>query len=172
MSNEEMILLVDQDDKEIGYGEKAEVHKKGIFHRAFSIFIFNSKGELLLQKREKNKYHSPSLWTNTCCSHQRMGENLNEATHRRLKEEMGFDAELEEIFKFSYNIEFNENLHENEYDHVFIGKHNGEVTINPKEVEEFKWVDLKELNKDIKEFPKRYTYWFKLSIGKVIEYIY
>ncbi|WP_029452948.1 isopentenyl-diphosphate Delta-isomerase [Clostridium algidicarnis] len=171
MSNKEMILLVDQDDKEIGYGEKAEVHKKGIFHRAFSIFIFNSKGELLLQKREKSKYHSPSLWTNTCCSHQRMGEDLNEAAHRRLKEELGFDTELEEIFKFSYDIEFNEDLHENEYDHVFIGKYDGDVTINPKEIEESKWMDLKELNKDIKEFPKRYTYWFKLSIGRVIEHV-
>lgn len=171
MNNEEMILLVDQDDKEIGYGEKAEVHKKGIFHRAFSIFIFNSRGELLLQKREKNKYHSPGLWTNTCCSHQRMGEELNEATHRRLKEEMGFDSDLEEIFKFSYNIAFNEDLHENEYDHVFIGRYNGKVDINPKEVEEFKWVELGALKKDVKEFPNKYTYWFKLSIDKVIKHI-
>lgn len=171
MDNKEMILLVDKEDKELGYGEKMEVHKKGVFHRAFSIFIFNSKGELLIQKREKNKYHSPGLWTNTCCSHQRQGEKLEEAIHRRIKEEMGFDCNLKEAFQFSYSVQFNEELYENEYDHVFIGFYDGEVTINTQEVQEFKWVDLEWLKKDINQYPEKYTYWFKLSIDRVIHHI-
>lgn len=169
MSDKEMILLVDENDKEAGYGEKHEVHKKGIFHRAFSIFIFNSQKQLLLQKRESNKYHSPGLWTNSCCSHQRQNELLSEAIHRRLKEEMGFDCELKEVFTFSYRVEFNPELIENEFDHVFVGYYDGEVTPEPYEVEDYKWMTLEEIKKDMEKNPDMYTYWFKICFPKIGE---
>lgn len=169
MSEKEMILLVDENDNEVGYGEKHEVHKKGIFHRAFSIFIFNYQKQLLMQKRESNKYHSPGLWTNTCCSHQRKNELLSEAIHRRLKEEMGFDCQLKEVFTFSYRVEFNPKLIENEFDHVFVGYYDGEITPEPSEVEDYKWMSLEEIKKDMEKNPDKYTYWFKICLPKVEE---
>lgn len=169
MSEKEMILLVDENDNEVGYGEKHEVHKKGIFHRAFSIFIFNSQKQLLMQKRESNKYHSPGLWTNTCCSHQRQNELLSEAIHRRLKEEMGFDCQLKEVFTFSYRVEFKPGLIENEFDHVFVGYYEGEITPEPSEVEDYKWMSLEEIKKDMEQNPDKYTYWFKICFPKVEE---
>jgi len=167
----EYILLVDEKDNVIGKEEKIKTHREGKLHRAFSIFVFNPKGELLLQRRAKIKYHSGGLWTNTCCSHPSPGETLEEAVHRRLKEEMGFDCELEEIFSFTYQVKFDNDLFENEYDHVFIGKFDGEPTPNPEEVDEWKWIDLEELKKDIQENPDSYTYWLKQSIDKVISYL-
>ena len=167
----EYILLVDENDNIIGKEEKIKTHQEGKLHRAFSIFVFNSKGELLLQKRGKSKYHSGGLWTNTCCSHQRDGETLEEAVHRRLKEEMGFDCELKEMFTFTYRIKFDNDLFENEYDHVFLGKFDGEPTPNSEEVDEWKWIDLEELKKGIRENPDNYTYWLKQSIDKVISYV-
>jgi len=164
----EYILLVDENDNIIGKGEKIKTHREGKLHRAFSIFVFNSKGELLLQKRGKSKYHSGGLWTNTCCSHQRDGEALEEAVHRRLKEEMGFDCELKEMFTFTYRIKFDNNLFENECDHVFIGNFDGEPTPNPEEVDEWKWVGLEELKNDMQKNPDNYTYWLKESIDRVI----
>ena len=164
----EYILLVDENDNIIGKGEKIKTHREGKLHRAFSIFVFNSKGELLLQKRGKSKYHSGGLWTNTCCSHQRDGEALEEAVHRRLKEEMGFDCELKEMFTFTYRIKFGNNLFENECDHVFIGNFDGEPTPNPEEVDEWKWVGLEELKNDMQKNPDNYTYWLKESIDRVI----
>lgn len=167
--DKEMILLVDENDKEIGYGEKHEVHLKGLFHRAFSIFVFNAEKKLLLQKRERNKYHSPSLWTNTCCSHQRINEELKTSVHRRLKEEMGFDTELYEAFSFSYRAEFDNGLTENEFDHVFIGYYDGEVSPNPTEVEDYRFVDMKELEEDMQRYPESYTYWMKAAFPRVYE---
>ncbi len=167
--DKEMILLVDENDKEAGYGEKHEVHQKGLFHRAFSIFIFNSEKKLLLQRRERNKYHSPSLWTNTCCSHQRINEKLKDSVHRRLKEEMGFDTELFEAFSFSYRAEFDNGLIENEFDHVFIGYYDGEVSPNPIEVEDYRFVDLQELEEDMIRYPESYTYWMKAAFPRVYE---
>jgi len=164
----EYILLVDEDDNVIGKEEKLKTHREGKLHRAFSIFVFNSKGELLLQRRAKSKYHSSNLWTNTCCSHQRPGETLEEAIHRRLKEEMGFDCDLKKIFSFTYKVNFANNLSEHEYDHVFIGNFDGEPAPNPEEVDEWKWVDLEELKKDMQKNPDNYTYWLKKSIDKVI----
>jgi len=164
----DFILLVDENDKEVGIGEKIKTHQEGKLHRAFSIFVFNSKGQLLLQRRAKSKYHSGGLWTNTCCSHPRSGEDIEKAVHRRLKEEMGFDCELKEIFSFIYKVKFNNDLFEHEYDHVFIGKFNGEPIPNPEEVDEWKWVDMEELKKDIEKNPDSYTYWLKESIDKVI----
>ena len=163
----EFILTVDENDKVIGKEEKIKTHQLGKLHRAFSIFVFNSKGELLLQRRAKTKYHSGGLWTNTCCSHQRFDETLEKAIHRRLKEEMGFDCELKEIFSFIYKVKFDNGLFEHEYDHVFIGKFDGKPNPNPEEVDEWKWVDLEELKGDIRENPDNYTYWLKVSIDKI-----
>ena len=162
----EYIIIVDKFDKEIGKIEKMEAHHKGILHRAFSILVFNSKNQLLLQKRSIKKYHSPGLWTNTCCSHPKYGEELEEAIHRRLREEMGFTCELKEIFSFIYKVELEKDLFENEYDHVFIGRYDGEVIANEDEVDEFKWVDINEIKNDIVENQKLYTYWFKSLMNR------
>jgi isopentenyl-diphosphate delta-isomerase len=167
----ENIILVDEKDNVIGTEEKIKIHQEGKLHRAFSIFIFNSNGELLLQRRAKSKYHSGGLWTNTCCSHQREGESLEEAIHRRLKEEMGFDCELKEAFTFTYKVKFDNGLSENEYDHVFMGRYEGEPNPNPEEVDEWKWIKLEELKQDTQENPDNYTYWLKASIDKVISYL-
>ena len=133
-------------------------------HRAFSILIFNSKGELLVQKRAKNKYHSRGLWANSCCGHQKENERLVEAAHRRLIEEMGFDCALKEIFSFSYRVKFANGLIENEIDHVFVGKYDDRIESNKEEIEDYKWVSLDELKKDVKKNPKKYAYWFKLIL--------
>ena len=163
------IILVDKEDNEIGTEFKLKAHKEGKLHRAFSIFIFNSKGELLLQRRALKKYHSGGLWTNSCCSHPNPGEEILFSVHRRLKEEMGFDCDMEEIFSFIYKARLDRGLTENEFDHVFIGKFDGTPEINKKEAEEVKWVSYDFLEKDIKENPEKYTYWFKACYKKVFE---
>ena len=162
----EYIIMVDEFDQELGSIEKLEAHKKGILHRAFSILIFNSKNQLLLQMRNRNKYHSPGLWSNTCCSHQRTGETLQEAIERRLMEEMGFICELNEIFHFVYKTEFDNDLIEHEFDHVFVGYYDGELSINEDEVEEYKWITLEELKEDMSSNPEFYTYWFKILMDR------
>lgn len=162
----EEVILVDSNDKEIGAGEKLKTHQQGKLHRSFSIFVFNSNDELLLQKRAQAKYHCAGLWTNTCCSHPRPGEPIEEAVHRRLKEEMGFDCELKEVFSFTYKAEFDNGLIENEYDHVFTGRFDGEPILNPKEADDWKWVGVEELKKDIKENPSKYTPWLRIAIDK------
>ncbi|MBR9682780.1 MAG: isopentenyl-diphosphate Delta-isomerase [Candidatus Aenigmarchaeota archaeon] len=168
----EEILLVDKDDNEIGFEEKMKAHEEGgKLHRAFSIFIFNSKGEMLLQLRSKKKYHFGDLWTNTCCSHQRKGEILEQSVHRRLQEEFGFDTGVKEVYKFIYkSTDENSGLTEHEYDHVFIGTFDGEPKPNPEEIDEYKWVILEELEKDVKEHPENYTPWFKIILDKVTDY--
>ena len=166
------VILVDENDNEIGAGEKIKTHKEGKLHRAFSIFVFNSKGELLLQRRAKSKYHSGGLWSNTCCSHPEVGESLEKTVHRRLKEEMGFDCELKEILSFTYRTKLDNGLIENEYDHVFVGNFDGEPSPDPEEVDEWKWIDVKELKKDIQENPNNYTYWLRVSIEKVISHLF
>jgi isopentenyl-diphosphate delta-isomerase len=167
----EKIILVDRKDRKTGTGEKLEVHKAGRLHRAFSIFVFNSKGETLLQKRAKGKYHSGGLWTNACCSHPREGEELKEAVHRRLKQEMGFDCSLKEIFSFIYKVKFGNGLYEHELDHVFVGRFEGKPVPDPEEAEGWKWVSLKELKKDIQKNPQNYTYWLKASLDSVISHV-
>ncbi len=164
----EELIIVDIKDKEIGSGEKMQVHKDGKLHRAFSIFVFNSKNELLLQKRAKIKYHSGGLWTNTCCGHPRVGEETIDAALRRLKEEVGFDCPLKETFNFIYKAKLDNNLFEHEFDHVFIGKHDQDPIPNPEEVEDWKWIDLKDLLKDVKCNPQNYTHWFNVSMEKVV----
>lgn len=168
----EKVILVDKNDKEIGFDEKLKAHQNGgKLHRAFSIFIFNSKKELLLQKRAQGKYHSALLWTNTCCSHPRPAEVLSAAAHRRLKEEMGFDCDLSEKFSFIYKVDLENGLSENEFDHVFFGKFDVEPKPNPKEADSWQWIGLEELKQDIKQNPEKYTYWLKLSLNKIIEYV-
>lgn len=168
----EFIICVDKNDKKISLEEKIKVHKEGILHRAFSIFIFNNKNELLLQRRALEKYHSPGLWTNTCCSHQRETETLKEAALRRLQEEMGFKCDINEKFVFSYRVEFEDGLIENEIDHVFVGKYNDDVFINSDEVKEYKWITVECLFKDIKLNPNKYTYWFKDIINNYSKEIF
>lgn len=167
---EEKIILVDKNDTKIGTEEKIKTHKEGKLHRAFSIFIFNSKGELLLQKRVNTKYHTPGLWTNTCCSHPRPGELLEKAIHRRLIEEMGIDCELKKIFSFIYKATLKNNLFEHEYDHVFIGKFDGEPNPDLTEVDDYKWISIDELEKDINKNPKKYTPWLQIIFKKILRF--
>ena len=133
-------------------------------HRAFSILIFNNKKELLIHKRESSKYHSGGLWTNTVCSHPKPGEKTEDAAHRRLKEEMGFDCPLKELFHFIYKAKI-KNLIEHEIDHVFVGFYNGDPNPDPEEIEDIKWISIKEIKEDIKNNPDKYTYWFKIIIN-------
>ncbi|MDQ7092845.1 isopentenyl-diphosphate Delta-isomerase [Desulfosporosinus sp. PR] len=165
----EYITAVDINDRVISQVEKMEAHFKGVLHRAFSIFIFNSSKQLLLQKRNKDKYHSGGLWTNTCCGHPRYGETLTDAIHRRLGEEMGVSCELKELFSFLYQVGFENKLIENEYDHIFIGTYNGICCPNFNEVEEYKWVNVNEIKLEMAISPQNYTYWFRCLFDKVID---
>jgi isopentenyl-diphosphate delta-isomerase len=159
---EEKVVLVDKNDHQIGLMPKMEAHEKGRLHRAFSVFVFNDKKELLLQQRAKDKYHSPLLWTNTCCSHQREGESNLAAGRRRLDEEMGFTTSLEEVFSFIYKAPFHNGLTEHEYDHVLIGYYNDAPNINKDEAESYKWMTLEAVKAEMKDQPEIYTEWFKI----------
>ncbi|NLI91465.1 MAG: isopentenyl-diphosphate Delta-isomerase [Peptococcaceae bacterium] len=161
------VILIDDQDQEVGTMEKMEAHRKGLLHRAFSIFVFNSEMKLLLQKRAKSKYHSHSLWTNTCCSHPRPDEDLISAARRRLMEEMGFICELNEIFVFQYKAELDNHLIENEIDHVLVGKYDGNPTPNPDEVSDYAWISLSDLVNLVRDHPQEYTYWLKKSLDRV-----
>lgn len=163
---EEQVILVDQENQPLGLMGKMEAHLKGELHRAFSVFVFNSRGELLLQRRATHKYHSGGLWTNTCCSHPRDNESLEEAAHRRLVEEMGFDCELEYGFSFLYHQQVGE-LIEHELDHVFVGNYDGEPTVNPDEVDTWKAMSIDEVKADLEINPDNYTVWFRLCFDLV-----
>lgn len=167
----EQIVLVDDNDTAIGVMEKLQAHREGRLHRAFSIFVFNSAGELLLQKRHSGKYHSAGLWANTCCSHPRPGESLKAATHRRLQEEMGFDCEMSPGFSFIYKVPFDNGLVENEYDHVYIGHYDSDPVPHPLEVEDWRWVSLPVLQQQIHDEPEHYVHWLQLIIDKVRRYM-
>ncbi len=158
----EYVILVNENDQEIGKMEKQEAHEKGLLHRAFSVFIFNDQKELLLQQRALTKYHSAGLWTNTCCSHPRVNETIVQAAHRRLQEEMGFDCFLEVKTSFIYKADFDNGLTEHEFDHVLVGNFNGEVIINPTEVASYKWVAIDWLKQDMMKNPNNYTAWFTI----------
>lgn len=160
----EHVILVNNQDKPIGTMEKLEAHKKGLLHRAFSVLVFNSKGELMLQKRAKTKYHSGGLWTNTCCSHPRVDENLIDAGKRRLIEEMGIKAQPEFLYKFIYKAHLDKNLIEHELDHVFTATYDGQPTLNKDEAEDWKFVCMTQLKQDITQNPDQYTEWFKLIV--------
>ncbi len=168
---EEKVILVDELDNEIGLMNKLEAHQKSLLHRAFSIFIFNDKKELLLQQRAKNKYHSALLWTNTCCSHPRPNETLLDAASRRIMEEMGINCNLNYRFNFIYQTPLENNLFENELDHVYTGLFNGSFQFNKEEVNDFKWISLEDLKKEVDINPENYTVWFKIIIKNHLEKI-
>jgi len=165
----DFVILVDQFDNERGTMEKLEAHLKNELHRAFSVFIFNSKGEMLIHQRALEKYHSPGLWTNACCSHPAPGENLENAIKRRLREELNMSVSVEHLFKFHYQANFDNGLSEHEMDHVFIGFSDEAPIPNPEEVEDFNYVSADYLEKDIKKNPNDYTEWFKICYLKVID---
>ena len=168
---EEQVILVNEQDEPIGLMNKMEAHEKAVLHRAFSVFILNDKNEVMLQQRAHHKYHSPLLWTNTCCSHQRAGETNIEAGKRRLFEEMGFQAELKELYHFIYKAPFDNGLTEHELDHVFIGTFDDEPNLNPEEVMAYRWVELDDLKKDMEKNPQNYTAWFKIIFEHYVSYI-
>jgi isopentenyl-diphosphate Delta-isomerase len=168
---EENVILVNQNDEPIGLMPKMEAHEKAVLHRAFSVFILNDKNEIMLQQRASQKYHSPLLWTNTCCSHQRDGETNVQAGSRRLFEEMGFETGLKELFHFIYKAPFDNGLTEHELDHVMIGYYNGEPKINPDEVESWKWMSIEDVVKDIQLQPKIYTVWFKIIFDEFYHFL-
>ncbi len=167
---EEKVILVDANDNAIGQMGKMEAHELGRLHRAFSIFILNSNGDLLLQQRAHAKYHSPGLWTNTCCSHQRQGEDSLTAANRRLVEEMGMQADLKAAFTFIYKADMGNGLTEHELDHVIIGYSDLVPKINEEEVADWKWEDLDYLKADLMESPQKYTAWFKIVFDQFYAY--
>ncbi|WP_034921443.1 isopentenyl-diphosphate Delta-isomerase [Gillisia sp. CAL575] len=168
---EEKVILVNQKDEPIGLMPKMEAHEKGLLHRAFSVFIFNEKNELMIQQRALSKYHSPGLWTNTCCSHQREGETNIEAGKRRLQEEMGFTAELEDTISFIYKAPFDNGLTEHEFDHILVGNYNEQPNLNPEEAEAWKWMSLDDVARDMVNNPTIYTEWFKIIFEKYYQSI-
>ena len=168
---EENVILVNQNDEQIGLMPKMEAHEKAVLHRAFSVFVLNDKNEIMLQQRASQKYHSPLLWTNTCCSHQREGETNIQAGSRRLFEEMGFETGLKELFHFIYKAPFDNGLTEHELDHVMIGYYNDEPKINPEEVENWKWMSIEDVAKDIQLQPEIYTVWFKIIFDEFYHFL-
>lgn len=168
---EENVILVNEQDQQIGLMPKLEAHQKAVLHRAFSVFILNDKHEIMLQQRAHQKYHSPLLWTNTCCSHQRAGETNLEAGKRRLSEEMGFETGLQELFHFIYKAPFDNGLTEHEFDHVMIGRYNGEPKINTEEVEAWKWMAIEDVKSDMQNHPEIYTVWFRIIFDEFYHYL-
>jgi isopentenyl-diphosphate delta-isomerase len=166
----EQVILVDVDDCEIGVMEKMEAHKQAVLHRAFSVFLFNPQGKMLLQQRALTKYHSAGLWTNTCCSHPRPGETLENAVTRRLIEEMGITTKVFKAFDFIYQAELPDNLNEYEFDHVFIGNYDDEVRPNHLEVANFVYQSIEEVAANLQSYPEKYTVWFKIAFPKVVEW--
>ena len=155
------IPLVNELDEIIGEGEKLAVHQSGLLHRAFSILVHNGQGQWLIHQRAHHKYHSGGLWTNTCCGHPNVGEDMESAVHRRLQEEMGFDCGLEFQFKFQYEAKLDHDLIEHEIDHVYVGRFGGEFEVNPEEVADYRWLTFDEIQQEIQMEPERFTVWFK-----------
>ena len=168
---EEQVILVNEKDEPIGLMNKMEAHEKAVLHRAFSVFVLNDKNEVMLQQRAHQKYQSPLLWTNTCCSHQRAGETNLQAGKRRLFEEMGFQVELKELFHFIYKAPFDNGLTEHELDHVMIGYSNEIPSINPDEVESWKWMKIEDIKEDMIQNPALYTIWFKIIFDEFYHYL-
>ena len=161
------VILVNTNNEAIGVMEKMEAHEKGLLHRAFSVFIFNDKGEMLLQQRAMAKYHSGGLWSNACCSHPAPGEDTASAASKRLKEEMGFTTDLNEVFAFIYKMEFENGLTEHEFDHVFIGRYNGEVYPDNTEVRDYCYMSMEDIRTSIDMFPLKYTAWFRIAFPRL-----
>lgn len=167
-SEEERVILVNDQDEVIGTEGKTRAHLLGTLHRAFSVFVVNAAGQLLLQKRALTKYHSRGLWSNTCCGHPRPHETISHASRRRLREEMGFETNLKEVFSFIYRAKLEDGLIENEYDHVLIGFFQGVPKPDPAEISEWRWVDLSDVSGDLKENPKQYSYWFRICFDQIL----
>ena len=167
----EKVLLVNPQDEVIGTMEKMEAHEKALLHRAFSVFVLNKNGEIMMQKRAAHKYHSPMLWTNTCCSHQREGESNIAAGKRRLQEEMGFQVDLKELFSFIYTAPFDNGLTEHELDHVMIGYYQDAPIINTEEVDSWKWMSLEAVVVDLEKNPSDYTAWFTIIFKKFYHHL-
>ncbi|MFH1225129.1 MAG: isopentenyl-diphosphate Delta-isomerase [Candidatus Diapherotrites archaeon] len=169
----EMVTLVDKSDNIIGYEDKGKAHDgRGKLHRAFSVFIFNGNGEMLIQKRAEGKRLWPGYWANACCSHPKEGEGYAEAAEKRLKDELGFTTRLRPLFKFQYRAAYGDRGSESEMDQVFSGTYDGKVDANPGEVAEWKFVDVTELQKDVKRNPDKYAPWFREALGKVISHVW
>ncbi len=167
----QQVVLVDKDDNPLGTMEKMAAHENGSLHRAFSIFIFNSNKELMIHQRALSKYHSPGLWTNTCCSHPQLEKSIEENAHQRLQEEMGFDCEFEKAFTFLYKADVGQGLIEHEFDHVFVGVSDTQPQINPEEVEAWKYMSMEALRDDIENNENNYTEWFKIAFEKVEDWL-
>jgi len=167
----EEVILVNERDEQVGSMEKMEAHRKGVLHRAFSVFIFNDKNEMLLQQRATSKYHSGGLWTNACCSHPRPGEQTEAAAARRLHEELGFTIPLSKIFDFHYNAAFDNGLTEHEFDHVYVGTYTGKIAPNPSEVQDYCYKSMDEISATIQSHPHKYTAWFCIAFPKVAEWL-
>ncbi len=164
---EEQVILVDEHDREIGTEAKLSAHAAGKLHRAFSVFVFDTDGNLLIQRRAATKYHSGGLWSNTCCSHPRPGESVHEAAQRRLREEMGLECPLQAALSFTYRSELGNGLSEHEYDHVFVGQFDGNPAPDPAEVADWRWTSLEEVRADSAAHPDRYTAWFGIALKKL-----
>lgn len=165
------LILVDENDVPTGTMEKMAVHRKALLHRAFSVFIFNSRGEMLLQQRAAGKYHSAGLWTNACCSHPISGQQTGEAAEKRLQEEMGFTVPLQKAFSFTYKASLENGLTEHEFDHVFIGTYDGAISVDAAEVADWNFMNMTELKESISAHPRKYSEWFKIAFPKVEEYL-
>lgn len=168
---EEKVVLITPDDEVVGLMGKMDAHVNGILHRAFSVFLFDKEGRMLLQKRSSNKYHSPNQWTNACCSHPRSGETYLESAQRRLQEELGISCELSEKFYFIYKADVGEGLWEHELDRVFVGNYDGEFQLNPEEVSEVRYISLEDLEKEMLEKPENFTEWFKIILKEYKEHL-
>ncbi len=168
MGRQEFVILVDENDHPVGQMEKMQAHEEAMLHRAFSVFLFNEKNEVLLQRRALSKYHSGGLYTNACCSHPRKGETVEQAAHRRLQEELGIDCDVKEVYQFMYRAELDHGMTENEFDHVLIGEYiNQDIPFNPEEVDSVMWISFDELVDDIARSPEKYTVWFKIIMDNV-----
>ncbi|MBM3433034.1 MAG: isopentenyl-diphosphate Delta-isomerase [Bacteroidetes bacterium] len=163
----EQVILVNEQDQSVGSCEKMAAHEQGLLHRAFSVFVFNSRGRLLLQQRAVGKYHSGGLWTNTCCSHPRPGESTEDAAYRRLQEEMGFQTELFHAFTFTYTAGLDKGLVENEIDHVFTGIYDGEILPNQEEVMDHSYISIIQLEESIEQFPEKFTIWLRIAFPRI-----
>jgi len=166
----QQVILVNENDDSVGSMEKIEAHRRGLMHRALSIFIFNSQGEMLLQQRALSKYHSAGLWSNACCGHPLPDETTELAAKRRLNEELGFTTPLEKIFDFSYRVSFANGLMENEFDHVFVGRYDGKIKINPDEVSDYSFKPIWEIKAGLQNSPEKYTEWFKMVFSRIEEW--
>ncbi len=167
-SDIQKVVLVDENDREIGIDDKLRAHQAGAkLHRAISVFVFNGKGDTLLQRRSLEKYHSKGRWANACCSHPMPGESVSQAAHRRLMQEMGFDCEMKEAFSFVYKADVGSGLTEHEFDHVFFGRYDGGVEFNEDEVMDYKWVSMAELKKEIENNPENFAPWLRICFERV-----